>query len=273
MILDLAQSIVLGVSSLYHQSRPRRNCRRSQCTSDLSPWGTEMKIVTTVAAKCGKNAPRWEHWRWSGERSHSSARSDGFLTQDGCRSETNGHLAGESFVGSTQNPASSRPPVATQRKGPRFRFLWKLFLLLFCSTLLQAAETPAREPLSLQPGDVLPTGNEWIALPDIRASDGALTSFNVLSMHDRGLLQVTGEAGTPVLQPYFQAEGKPVPFLNPAWELIEYWTPTAHLTADGLEMTLTWCAPPGVRGAFLRMTLTNRRSDAVPVVLGLKASW
>ena len=56
-------------------------------------------------------------------------------------------------------------------------------------------------PLALQPDDVVPTGNEWIALPDIRASDGALTSFNVLSMRDRGLLQVTGERARPSCSP------------------------------------------------------------------------
>ncbi len=137
-----------------------------------------------------------------------------------------------------------------------------------------AANGPPRSfPISLEPGDVIPTGNEWIALPDIRASDGALTTFNVLSMRDRGLLQVTGARGAPVIQPYFQAAGKPIPFRNPAWDLIEYWIPTAHLDTDGLEMTLTWCAPPGMRAAFLRMTVTNRRTEAVPVALGVKASW
>jgi uncharacterized protein len=155
-----------------------------------------------------------------------------------------------------------------------FRIRWIHFVLLILSSFpLFAAEVPAREPLNLQAGDVLPTGNEWIALPDIRADNGALTSFNVLSMRDRGLLQVTGEAGSPVLQPYFEADGKPVAFLNPAWELIEYWIPSAHQTINGLDMTLTWCAPPGVRAAFLRMTVTNHRAAAVPVVLGLKASW
>jgi len=115
--------------------------------------------------------------------------------------------------------------------GPSFRFLRVLFLLLFLSSsVLLALDTSSREPLNLKPGDVLPTGNQWIALPEIRADDGALMSFNVLSMRDRGLLQVSGEGGSPVLQPYFQADGKQVPFLNPAWELIEYWIPSAHLT-------------------------------------------
>lgn len=139
--------------------------------------------------------------------------------------------------------------------------------------MLFASGAAQRYSLSLGPGDVIPTGNEWIALPNIRAGDGALMSFNVLSMRNRGLLQVAGENGSPVLQPYFKAGGKQIPFQDPAWQVIAYWIPTAQKTADGLEMTLTWCAPPGARAAFLRMTLTNRRTEAVPVVLGLKASW
>jgi uncharacterized protein len=183
--------------------------------------------------------------------------------------------AGETAsVAKIQDIASVRRLFWGECRYLQSKFLWaRIFLfVVFCSNLF-AAEGPLRQPLSLQPGDVLPTGNEWIALPDIRADDGALTSFNVLSMHERGLLQVTGDAGSPVLQPYFEANGKPVPFLNPAWELIEYWIPSAHQSSDGLEMTLTWCAPPGMRGAFLRMTLTNHRNESVPVVLGLKASW
>jgi uncharacterized protein len=65
-------------------------------------------------------------------------------------------------------------------------------------------EQAHRLPLTLAPDDVLATGNEWIALPEIRASDGALVSFNTLFMRERGLLQPNGEAGRPVLEPYLQ---------------------------------------------------------------------
>lgn len=147
-----------------------------------------------------------------------------------------------------------------------------LLTLLFPSMLL-ALDPPGRQSLHLQPGDVLPTGNEWIALPEIRASDGALMSFNVLSMRDRGLLQAIGANGAPVLQPYFEADGNRISFQNPQWDLVADWIPTAHLTSQGLDMTLTWCAPPGARGAFLRMTLTNHRAKAIPITLGLRASW
>jgi hypothetical protein len=150
-----------------------------------------------------------------------------------------------------------------------------LVLTIFCAPtkLVFAADAYRHIPLSLGPDDVLPTGNEWIALPEIRAVDGALASFNVLSMRDRGLLQVTGERGTPVLQPYFTLNGKQLQFRNPTWELIEYWIPVAHLTVDGLDATITYCAPPGSRGAFIHLTLTNRRTETAPITLGMKASW
>lgn len=150
---------------------------------------------------------------------------------------------------------------------------WSLAALLCICAGLLAAQPARRIPLALQPDDVLPTGNEWISLPDIRADDAALTSFNALSMRDRGLLQVNGDQGGPVLTPYFQADGKPLAFHNPAWELLEYWIPTAHLTVDGVEMTVTYCAPSGSRAAFVRLTATNRRAAAVPVTLGLRAAF
>lgn len=127
--------------------------------------------------------------------------------------------------------------------------------------------------LHLQPADVLPTGNDWIALPDIRASDGALGTFNVLSMKRRGLLQVSGAAGEPVIAPSFEADGKPAPMHNPDWSLVEYWTPVARQTVDGLELTLTWCAPPDFHAAFLRLTMTNRRRQPVEAKLAVNAQW
>ena len=42
--------------------------------------------------------------------------------------------------------------------------------------------------------EAIATGNEWVALPEIRAADAALLSFNVLSWRDRGLLEEIGRA-------------------------------------------------------------------------------
>ena len=152
-------------------------------------------------------------------------------------------------------------------------FLKMLFMSCLVATVALAAETPRRIPITLAQDDVIPTGNEWIALPTIRASDAALVNFNVLSMRDRGLLQVSGDGDSPAVSPYVQVDGKAVPVRNLSWELIEYWVPMGKLTSDGIEFTFTWCAPPGSRAAFLNIKATNRGTTQVPVVLGAKASW
>jgi uncharacterized protein len=169
----------------------------------------------------------------------------------------------------TLTPAASDFLIRTfSRKLIYPAIFWFAFL-----AAVSAFAASARTPISLRPDDVLPTGNQWISLPDIRASDGALGTFNVLSMRHRGLLQVSGEHGGPVLQAYFKADGKPLEFRNPSWELIAYWIPSAHLNVAGLDATLTYCAPPDSRAAFLRMTVTNRRTEPVEVALGLKAAF
>ena len=137
-------------------------------------------------------------------------------------------------------------------------FHFQLLLICLSALSLTSFAGSQRIPLQLKADDVIPTGNQRIAL-----LDGALTTFNVLSMRDRGLLHVTGERGAPVLQPYFTAGGKSLLFRNPSWELIEYWIPTSRLTVDGIDVTLTWCAPPDSRAVFLRMTIANHRTGPV----------
>ncbi len=152
-------------------------------------------------------------------------------------------------------------------------FLKMLFLCYLLGTVTLAAEAPRRMPLTLTQDDVIPTGNEWIALPTVRASDAALVNFNVLSMRDRGLLQVSGYGDSPALRPYVHVDGKAVPIRDLSWELIEYWVPTAKLRAGDIEFTFTYCAPPGSRGAFLRIAAANRGKAQASIVLGAKASW
>src|SRR5271165_4273572 len=115
------------------------------------------------------------------------------------------------------------------------RFVFIFFGLLAAAFAVAAAaplSAPLSTPLHLRPADVLATGNEWIALPDIRASDGALMTFNALSMRDRGLLQASGEAARPVLEPYFLMGDKKLPLTNLSWSLLDYWIPQAEQSSD-----------------------------------------
>jgi hypothetical protein len=96
------------------------------------------------------------------------------------------------------------------KKSPQILLLVAASILWFSVAACLACAAGRRIPLQLAEDDVLSTGNEWISLPDIRAEDGALHTFNVLSMRSRGLIEVRGADGAPVLQPYFVAGGKPL---------------------------------------------------------------
>ena len=146
-------------------------------------------------------------------------------------------------------------------------------IALVAGEVLLAENGWRRTPVSYGESDVIPTGNEWIALPEISATDGSLQSFNALSMRDRGLLQVLGDRGTPVLKPGFSVDGKPLTSIKLSWSLIEYWIPTARFISGDMEGTITYCAPPGSRAAFLKLTLANRGSKAASVGFSLDASF
>ena len=110
-------------------------------------------------------------------------------------------------------------------------------------------------------------------MPDIEAATGSLGSFNALTMRDRGLLEVKGAEGRPVFEPNFTANGNALKLANPSWDLLSYWIPEAHQTIKGFDLTLTYCAPPGFRAAFVRLTITNHTDVAAPVTLGIRGSW
>jgi len=147
-----------------------------------------------------------------------------------------------------------------------------------------AAPLPGARPLTIAPGMVIATGNDWIALPEIRASDGAIVSFNALSMRDRGLLQVQGTpkaraAATsvddliPAVAPRLTVDGRRATMRIDHWELIDDWIPVATARVDGIRLQITYATPPHTRTALLRMTLTNADGVAHQVRFGLTARW
>jgi uncharacterized protein len=145
-------------------------------------------------------------------------------------------------------------------------------MVLIALNIVSAQTAMRRFPVAPQPDDVFATGNEWISLPTIRASDAALMNFNVLSMKSRGLLQVDGAAG-PAIAPVIEVDGKTIALANLHWELIEYWIPTAHANVGGFEITITYCAPPGSRAAFATISVANKSAAAAEVSVGLHSSW
>ena len=143
-------------------------------------------------------------------------------------------------------------------------------------------QLPVGAPLALGRDAVIATGNDWIALPEIRAGDGAVVSFNVLSMRDRGLLQVQGsptvnagpeQAMTPVLAPWVAVGAAPAGLHVSDWRLIDDWIPVATARAGSVQIAITYATPPQTRAAWIHVTLANEGPRTQPVRFGVTARW
>lgn len=127
--------------------------------------------------------------------------------------------------------------------------------------------------LTLAADDVIPTGNDWIALPSIRASDGALENFNLISMRYRGLLEVAGLPDRPLMAPFIEIAGVRRALAHLRWSLRDYWIPTGTMEADGVRVQLTYVAPPDSRAAIVRFQVTNLRNAPLRVAPGMDLDW
>ena len=148
--------------------------------------------------------------------------------------------------------------------------------LLFAVFTLPAHAAPsaAREvSLKLAADDVIPTGNDWIALPSIQASDGALRDFNLLSMRYRGLIEIAGKPNTPVMAPFVEINGARHALSRLQWTLRDYWIPTGTMEENGLRVAITYVVPPESRAAIIRFRLTNTGDKPIHVAPGMTVNW
>ena len=146
--------------------------------------------------------------------------------------------------------------------------------LAFATGAAAASQAPESEtPLTLTADDVIPTGNDWIALPSIRAGDGAIMDFNVISMRYRGLIEFAGAAGQPLMKPFLAVGGVKQPLSGLHWTLRDYWLPTGTMEANGLRTRIFYVAPPDTRVAIIRFQVTNLGKTPVKVAPGMDVNW
>jgi hypothetical protein len=153
------------------------------------------------------------------------------------------------------------------------RLLAALTCIVVSAPGTAAPESARTVDLKLAADDVIPTGNDWIALPSIRAGDGALENFNVISMRYRGLLEVAGAAGRPLMQPFVEIAGVRHLLMHLQWSLRDYWIPTGTMDSDGVRVRLTYIAPPDSRAAIIRFQVTNLRNVPIEVAPGMDVDW
>jgi len=129
------------------------------------------------------------------------------------------------------------------------------------------------------------TGNEFVALPQIRARDGAVLSINVLSWGARGLLELTGPPGpdavngcasgstgpgdpeddaSPLLRVGLETEAGPERLVPTGVRWLGDWIPEVHYRVPWGTLRVTWLAPWGHKGLVV-----NARVDPPPAPVTL----
>ena len=146
-------------------------------------------------------------------------------------------------------------------------------LFVIAAMLLATPATATETRLTLAAEDVIPTGNDWIALPSIRAGDAALMDFNVISMRYRGLIEYAGALGQPLMKPFLNVGGVKKPLAGLRWSLRDYWLPTGMMEADGVRTSISYVVPSDSRAAIVRFQVTNIGGAPITVAPGMDVSW
>ena len=120
--------------------------------------------------------------------------------------------------------------------------------------------------------EYLVTGNEYLSLPTIRQSDGALEGLSFLHMGAKGMIELRGGEGQPLLAPYAEADGLDLIGSGLAWERLHSWVPRFTAGSGGFALEGTLLAPIGERGFGYRLLLRGGDKGA-QFKLGLRGCW
>jgi hypothetical protein len=100
-----------------------------------------------------------------------------------------------------------------------------------------------------------------------------LRDVNLNSLRYRGLMEMAGIAGQPLMTPFVEVNGHDRPLGNLAWTLRDYWIPTGTMEADGLRISVTYVVPDASRAAIIRFRVTNLTKAPVHVAPGMQVGW
>lgn len=114
------------------------------------------------------------------------------------------------------------------------------------------------------------TGNEYVSLPTIRESDGAIEGISYLYMSLKGMIELIGRDG--LIRPFLQCDGDERPLI-PSWHREHFWIPSFSYNENGIHFCCTYLTPVGERGFGLRLEATNHGASTHEVRIGAKGSW
>ncbi len=117
----------------------------------------------------------------------------------------------------------------------------------------------------------IPTGNEQVSLPTLN-EDGSIENLNVLSMHYRGLIEFCGSEASPLIKPFVKQHDKRINW-NLEWTREDYWIPKFKGKSHGFELSGEIVTPPGERGFYYELSLTNTTNEEQKAEIGMEGDW
>lgn len=116
------------------------------------------------------------------------------------------------------------------------------------------------------------TGNEYVSLPTIRESDGAIEGLSFLHMGAKGMIELRGNENSPLLNPFLQVNGKELPLQELKWKRLNHWIPVFSANTENTEMEGLILAPVDERGFGYRLRITNH-GERADIRFGLRGAW
>ena len=118
----------------------------------------------------------------------------------------------------------------------------------------------------------IPTGNEYVTLDRIGEEHAVIEAISVLHMGYKGILEIAGGKEKGLMHPYCVCNGETVEISSPVWERKHNWLPSFRLENESFLLEGVIFAPPGERGFFYSLTLSNKNAEPLDVALGLEGS-
>lgn len=116
----------------------------------------------------------------------------------------------------------------------------------------------------------IPTGNEYVSLPEINENTCAVDSISFLLMAQRGMVELRGSRS--LMEPFVSINGEELSFNNMKWRREHYWIPVAEKAVGSAHVRVIWCAFIGERGFGVRIELDGIQAESA-VTMGIRGAW
>lgn len=122
----------------------------------------------------------------------------------------------------------------------------------------------------------IPTGNEFISIPETNEETGALESVNFLYMAQKGMIELMGDGEVPFLKPFVSVKNEsgeyaPAELTGLSWKRESYWIPVMTAEAGGVRLTEKIITPLGQRGIIFHFDVEAPAGKEIR--LGLCGRW